>query len=249
MKRLLLLTALCIGLAGCGTQVAVQPTETKGKLAVLHIEGEIDRFEEAKFKKDVDQIVADPSVSAVLLEVNSPGGGVYESALMYDDLAKITVPVVAYCHQVCASGAVYSMMAPSVVKVYVNRATIIGSIGVFSVRQRSEKPENIDIYKSGKYKLAGALTTKEDGEDAYIQHQIDEMAKTFYDLVAANRGHKISPESWVHIKNAEVFIGKEGVERGLADGVVSVDGIFQVMEQYAHKAYDILDLRHDLPQT
>lgn len=242
MKTLLVSLLLSFGLVGCGSMPQMPQ---HGKIAVLHIEGEIDRFQEAKFKKDVDQIKADKNVDAVLLMVNSPGGGVYESALMYDDLAEITVPVVAYCKEMCASGAIYTMMAPSVHKVYVNRATIIGSVGVFSVRQRVEKPDNIDIYKSGKYKMAGALVKKEDGEDAYLQHQVDEMAKTFYDLVAANRGAKISQDSWVHIRNAEVFIGKEGVQRGLADGVVSVDNIYQIMEQYAHKSYDIMDLKHD----
>ena len=82
---------LSFGLVGCGSMPQMPQ---HGKLAVLHIEGEIDRFQEAKFKKDVDQIKADKNVDAVLLMVNSPGGGVYESALMYDDLAEITVPVV-----------------------------------------------------------------------------------------------------------------------------------------------------------
>lgn len=246
MKKLLAALFVSLGLAACGTVPQGEHLPPHyGKVAILHLEGEINDVTAEQFRKDVEVVLADRNVDAVLLSVDSPGGGVFASSLMFDDLARIHVPVVAYCKEVCASGAVYTMMAPSVQKVYVNRATIIGSVGVFSIRQRQDKPDNIDIYKSGKYKLSGVLTKKEDGEDAYLQHQIMEMAHTFYDLVAANRGLKIDADSWVHIKNAEVFIGKEGVQRGLADGVVSVSGMFQMMEQYAGKEYQILDVRHD----
>lgn len=192
-------------------------------LEVATLEGEIGDETPAVMHAQVEAINDNPTIKAVLLEVNSPGGGVYASGEVRDEINRIKVPVVAYCRYLCASGGYYAMTAPSVRDIVVGSGTIIGSIGVIRVVHRQAVPPGFEIYKSGKFKQAGNVAPAVPGEKANLQLTIDEMAATFFGYVKDARGSKISAASWVRIKNAEVFDGPHGVKMGLADHVVSRD--------------------------
>lgn len=202
-------------------------TKNIGVLEVVTFSSEIDESSPAEMHNKVDAVNDDPRVKVVLLEMNSPGGGVYASAELRDEIARIKVPVIAYCRYWCASGGYYAITAPNIKGILVGRGTLIGSIGVIRGIQRQALPENGKLFKSGRFKQAGNVLPAVPGEDESLQRGVDEMAQTFYDVVAQARGAKISDEAWVRIKDAEVFDGPKGVELGLADQVVSRDEAVQ----------------------
>ena len=194
---------------------------------IISLEGEIDMQTPVAMQFEIEKRVADnPHVKAVVLDVNSPGGGVYASQLLRDEINAITVPVVAYCNYMCASGAVFAITAPSVNLIYASPATMYGSVGVLRGVRRSDTPKDLKIFKSGKYKLAGNFTEKEKGEDEYLQQSVNDLAELFYSYVEQNaraNGRTISKEDWVHIKNAEIFNGSKAAKMGMIDGAVYRD--------------------------
>jgi ClpP class serine protease len=137
------------------------------------------------------------------------------------------MPVVVWCQNVCASGGVWIAMVPSVKFIAVRTHTVGGSVGVIATLTRFNrlldylKIDN-ETYKTGSLKDAGNPTrAAEEAERAYIQSIINGTAKEFYSRIAAARGKKVSPEAWVEIKTAAVFVGPDLVRVGLADAMTS----------------------------
>ena len=231
MKRYLAILLFAL-LGGCASLPA--PAPSGGILEVVPLQGAIDDETVATMHATVDRINSDSEIKTVLLMVNSPGGGVYASGALYDELSRINVPVVAYCEAMCASGAVYAIMAPSVKAIALGQQSLIGSVGVIRAVQREQLPPNVTIIKSGKFKQAGATTEVVPGEDEYLRRQIDEAASIFYSVVEKARGKKINADGWEHIKNAEIFFGKYGVAVGLADVVTSRTDVLRFAMIFAH---------------
>lgn len=208
------------------------------RLQVINLQGDIDAAMATQVMAQVRSVNGDPSVKAVLLVVKSYGGTVLASAEIYDELSKIKVLVVAWCDDICDSGGVYVLSATSVKFVALNSgATNIGSIGVITKYERpNELCEDctITIYKSGALKQAGAPDHEPTAvEKAYLQSEVDEMAQTFYSVVAKARGAKISPASWVKIKTARLFFGQGGIDVGLADQIMDRDAAIAKAEALA----------------
>jgi protease IV len=221
MRRLLAvaLFSLAFVVSGC----AVEPTTASvDPLREIVISGVIDDSTPDQVATRVAAINADTSAKAVLITVNSGGGGVQASAEVYDELSKLTVPAVVWCDDVCASGAMWISMTPSVKLIEGRPGILCGSIGVISHIERMPANDNLETYRSGKLKQAnshpGAPT--QDEKD-YLQKQVDEMAAVFYSLVDKARGKKISPANWEEIKTARVFFDRRCVEVGLLDGIMS----------------------------
>ena len=115
----------------------------KEKIAVLSLDGVIqdmggvstflsDGYNHQFFMNQLAEIHEDPTVKGVVLKVNTPGGGVVESADIYDAIREIQtdreIPVYVSMGGMAASGGYY--VAAPADKIFVNRETITGSIGV-----------------------------------------------------------------------------------------------------------------------
>lgn len=194
-------------------------------IEVIDIQGEIGEFTATAIAGTVEKINDNKQVKGVLLIVNSPGGGAVASSNVYEELSKIKVPVVAWCSSVCASGGLYVMMAPSVKYVALRNESISGSVGVVMNVTRFHrllewaKIDN-ETFKSGVLKDAGNPTREMSSADRkYLQSIIDELAERFYAVVAKSRTIK----DWNAVKSARIFIGKQAVDVGLADGVMTRD--------------------------
>lgn len=196
-------------------------------LEVIEIRGVIDGSTAEDITRQVEKINENAKVKAVLLQLDTPGGGVLASAVIYEELSKLKAPVIVWCQNLCASGGMYVSMAPTVKYVAVRSETIAGSIGVVMQITRFNrllawlKIDN-ETFKSGALKDSGNPTrATTDADTAYLQGIVDSMAGKFYALVAKSRGKKISEAGWVEIKTARIFIGDEAVKVGLADAVMS----------------------------
>lgn len=193
-------------------------------LEIITIAGEIDGGTAVEVTKEVDRINENKRVKAVLLIVDTPGGGAIASSAIYEELGKLKVPVVGWCDSLCASGGMYVLMAPSVKYVGVRSETISGSIGVIMHVMRFNRLldwAHIDseTYKSGPVKDAGSpFKAAEDYERAYLQGIVSELASRFYSIVEKSRGTRI--KDWQAVREARIFIGDQGVKVGLVDEVM-----------------------------
>lgn len=223
IAALFFLTACLAALCGPRDAWAQKPDI----LEVLTINGEIHAGTAESIAAEVEKINDNAKVKAVLLVLDTPGGSVTASSALYEDLARLKVPVVVWCQSMCASGGVFLSMAPSVKYIAVRSETIGGSVGV--VMQMMKFHRLLDFikvdpktYRSGLLKDAGNPTrAMEEAEDKYLQGIVDSLAGKFYGLVDKARGKKIGAEAWAEIKTARIFIGPDVVRVGLADGVMT----------------------------
>lgn len=196
-------------------------------LETISIDGVIDDGTAAQVTKRVEEINDNPRVKAVLMTVDSPGGGVLASAVIYEELSKLKVPVVGFCQNICASGGMYVLMAPSVKYIGVRTSTISGSIGVIMHISRYNRlldwaRIDSETYKSGDRKDAGNPNRPvTEDERAELQAEIAGLADTFYALVVKARGDKISAAHLTDIKRAGIYFGASGVRVGLVDEVMT----------------------------
>ena len=227
----LYLAVVTLALLGYRTATA-DPTAFGGKpdiVEVLTIDGEINDFTASNFADKVKGINESKIVKALVLRLDTPGGGAIASANLYDELGKLNVPVVVWCNSLCASGGMYAAMAPSVKFIGVRSETVAGSIGVIMHAMHYERLLNwaridSEVYKSGLLKDSGnpeRAPTQADRQ--YLQSQIDYLAERFYAVVDRARGDKIDAASWVKIKQARIFFGQQAVNVGLADAVIGYD--------------------------
>jgi protease-4 len=216
-------------------QVTVESGNGPGKIAIVEVEGMLldERTEGllqsgenplSLFVQELDQCAADDSVKAIVLRVNSPGGSVTTSDIMYNAVLRFRntthKPVVASAQEVMASGAYYVSCGSD--KIVVNPTSIVGSIGVIfdsfdfedtltKLGIRSEAIKSAPLKDMGSpYKHL----TPEARE--VMQGMVDEYYARFKNLVASNRG--ITDTNTMDlVTDGRVFSGTRAVELKLAD--------------------------------
>jgi protease IV len=162
-----------------------------------------------------------PSVKAILLRVNSGGGSAAASQEIYEELKKITKPVVVSVGDVCASGAYYISCAAD--KIIANRTSSVGSIGVIlQVTNLEELYKKLGIQyttiKQGKYKDVGSSSRPLSAEEEkLLEEQTFKIYDQFINDVAVSR--KLSVEKVEEIATGWVYLGTEALELGLIDGI------------------------------
>jgi protease-4 len=179
----------------------------------------------------LDLAAQDENIKAVILKINSPGGGVTSSDILYHEISKfkkLTGKKVVTCMMdVCCSGGYY-MALPSD-KIYAHPTTVTGSVGVIFMQPKVEELLNkigvdVDITKSGKNKDMGSpfrMQTKEEKE--LFQNLIDTLGARFIKLVKENRN--ISPENLKEVSNAGVFLPGKALKLGLIDKICYIDDV------------------------
>jgi protease-4 len=167
----------------------------------------------------------DNSIKAIVLHINSPGGGAAASQEIYNEVLRVRREkrkrIVASVESVGASGAYY--IASACDQIYANNASVVGSIGVimewtnYGELLRWAKLKNVTI-TAGELKDAGDpsrdLTPK---EQAYFQSLVDNMYSQFVHDVAAGRhttDDKIKP-----LATGQVWTGQQALPLGLIDKV------------------------------
>ena len=191
-----------------------------GKIAVVDLDytilssGDIVR----QFKK----FGKDESIKAIVLRVNTPGGGVAASQEMYEIVKRTRdagKPVIVSMGSIAASGGYYVSCGSSYI--VSNPGTLTGSIGVIiSLMNFRNLAEKIGIedntIKSGDLKDAGNPLRKMNTKDSlYFQEIIDNSFQQFFEVVATER--KIDREKLKEIATGRVFTGLQAKGLGLVD--------------------------------
>ena len=180
------------------------------------------------------EAVNDPGVSAIVLDMDSPGGdtdGVDELATeIYN--ARKRKKITAVSNSLCASAAYY--LASQASEVVCSPSSLTGSIGVYCLHEDdsemlSSLGVKMTLIKFGENKAEGIPTEPlSDPARAHLQEMVDTFGAMFEQAVARGRG--VSPEM-VHANfgQGRIFDARQAVKLGLADRVATLD---EVLQQY-----------------
>src|ERR1700720_1331338 len=173
----------------------------------------------------------DSSIKAIIVHINSPGGGVAASEEIYREVKRIRDEkkkrIVASIETVGASGAYYVASASN--KIYADQGSIVGSIGViaqwvnYGELLKWAKLKDI-VLKTGEFKDTGNPTRDlTPAEQAYMQSLIDNMFGQFVRAVADGRGMKF--EDVKSIANGKVWTGEQALSMKLIDNVGDFEAV------------------------
>jgi protease-4 len=193
------------------------------KIAVVDLEGVIMTPKDTV--KQLRRFGDDNSVKAIILHINSPGGGAAASEEIYREVRRIRDQkkkrIVASIETVGASGAYYAASGTN--KIYADNASIVGSIGViaewynYGDLLRWAKLKEV-VIKAGEFKDTGdparELTS---AEREYLQGLIDDMHGQFIHAVAEGRGMKA--EEIKAIASGKVWTGQQALPMKLVDQI------------------------------
>jgi protease IV len=222
--------------------------ESEGRhTALVTLDGEIGADTSANAEDIIsalDDAFDDDGTAGVILHIDSPGGSPVQAGIINDEIHRLrtkypAIPLYVVVGDMCASGGYY--VAAAADKIYVNKASIVGSIGVLMdgfgftglmdklgvqrrLRTSGENKGFFDPFSPDTPKM-----------DAHAQDMLDQIHQQFIDAVKAGRGKRLkdSPD----IFSGLFWTGQKSVELGLADGYGDTDYVAREVI----KAPDVVD--------
>lgn len=207
------------------------------KVAVIRVEGVI--LDAQATIGDLKKFAESPSVKAIVLRIDSPGGGVVPSQEIYDAVrrirAKQSKTVVASMGTVAASGGYYIAVATD--RIMANPGTLTGSIGVIMELANVEgllKKIGVEsvVVKSGAHKDLGSPFRQMSEEDRRIlQNVMDDVHTQFIEAVAEGRSLKITEVK--SIADGRIFTGRQAKDEKLVDELGDLDDAVKLAAELA----------------
>src|SRR5689334_21260891 len=218
-------TLVYVALHAGGTQAGIHGFGDK--IGIVDLDGVI--LDPKDVCEQLRKFADDDSVKAIMIHVNSPGGGVAASEEIYREVKRVRDEkhkhIVADIETVGASGAYYVSSATN--KIYADNGSIVGSIGViaqwvnYGELLRWAKLKDITM-KAGEFKDTGSPTRDlTPAEQAYLQSLIDNMHAQFIQAVADGRKTKF--EDIKAIANGKVWTGQQALGMKLIDQVADFE--------------------------
>ncbi|QQE11669.1 signal peptide peptidase SppA [Planctomycetota bacterium] len=235
--------------------VQAEPNAQKREVAIIDVSGVIINanqpgplFTEGEhpislFREKLEKAAADPNVRAVILRINSPGGGVTASDAMYREVQRFkqitqdTKPVIALMMDVAASGGYYLACASDEIIAY--PTTVTGSIGViFQTLSVEPALSRIGIQSntitSGPNKAAGSpLQSMTQNQREVLQKMVDNFYARFTSVVR-NARPNIPANKFQQVTDGRVFSGDQALELGLVDHLGDIQTAFNRAKSLAH---------------
>src|SRR5450755_2653852 len=197
------------------------------KIGVVDLDGVI--FSPKQIVPQLKKFADDDSIKAIIIHVNSPGGGVAASEEIYREVKRIRDEkkkrIVSSIQTVGASGAYYVSSGTN--KIYADNGSVVGSIGVIAewvnygdlMRWAKLKPEVLTV---GEFKDTGDPSRDmTPAERAYMQSLIDNMYGQFVQAVADGRHAKV--EDIKSIANGKVWTGQQALSMHMIDQVADFE--------------------------
>lgn len=224
----------------------------KNYIATMKIEGMIEEsnytYDQKWILSTIDKLKYDPKNIGLAIYINSPGGAVYQADEVYlalQDYKTTGKKIYVYQGPLAASGGYYISCAGD--KIYANRNTMTGSIGVIAGEfyDVTELLENIGIYAetihSGRNKLLGYPTESLTDEQREIMQKIsDECYDQFVSIVVSQRHLSFSRVE--ELADGRIYTAYQALDNGLIDQIDSWDNmLLDMMEDefgYECKVYE-----------
>lgn len=229
------------------TLVEVPKQPTRDKIVHINLDGIISSMEMGglfagsmpsveTLKQSLEQAAKDKNVKAIVLRVNSPGGEVTASDIIYNAVKKTAAvkPVVVYMDSVAASGGYY--VACGATKIVASETTLTASIGV--IMENINYSElfgkvglSMNTFTSGAFKdsLSGARPMRED-EKAYIQNLVTQMYERFVGIVSEARGVP-KEQLKTGVADGRVVTGREALAAKLVDQIGYVEDAYALARE------------------
>jgi protease IV len=203
--------------------------------ALIEINGVIAADTEAR----ADYIVTglrkafeDKNTEGVILRINSPGGSPVQAGYVNDEIKRLRekypeIPLYAVISDVCASGGYY--IAAAADKIYANKASIVGSIGVimsgFGFVDAIEKlGVERRLLHAGDHKgFMDPFQPRKLDEEGHVQGLLDEIHQQFIDVVKDGRGDRLINDE--KLFSGLIWSGQESIELGLVDELASASEV------------------------
>ncbi len=186
----------------------------------------------------------DKGTQGVILRINSPGGSPVQSGHISDEIRRLRtkypdIPLYAVVEDVCASGGYY--VAAAADRIYVNKASMIGSIGVlmngFGFTGTMEKlGVERRLLAAGENKgFLDPFSPLNDGQKVHAKQMLTEIHEQFIEVVRKGRGKRLkeTPDMFSGL----LWVGQKSIELGLADAIGSAEHVAREVI----KAEDIVD--------
>lgn len=195
------------------------------KVAVVRVEGPI--LESKSAVNEINGYVKDRSIKAIVLRVDSPGGGVVASQEIYEEVKRAAAAkkIVISMGALAASGGYY-ISAPAT-RIIANPGTITGSIGVImevpNLKGFMDKLGiKSEVIKSGKHKdMASVMRGIGSEERDILQGVMDDVHEQF--IKAVSDGRKLPVEKVRELSDGRIFSGKQALKLGLVDEIGDLD--------------------------
>ena len=225
--------------------VDVKESDSKNKIAVIHVEGSITTGESSfgtagsdTIVENIRKAIKDKSVKALVLRVNSPGGGVYASELItnsLDEFKDTGRPIVSSMGDIAASGGVWVTTLSD--EIWAKNETLTGSIGVYGILPTFE-----NLYDWAGVPVDGTSSTEAAAWDPRssmpesvtnaIQASVDNTYEKFVNKVSDNR---VMEYEEVHaISKGRIWSGEKAFKLGLVDKIGNLDDAINAASKLAN---------------
>jgi protease IV len=202
------------------------------RIALIRVEGVI--LDSQTTVGELKRFSENPSVKAIVIRIDSPGGGVVPSQEIYDAVKRVrsknNKAVIASMGSVAASGGYY--IAAATDRIVANPGTLTGSIGVIMETANVEGllqkigVEGV-VIKSGKYKDVGSPLRKMSADErSLLQAVMDDVHKQFIEAVA--EGRSLEPRAAQALADGRIFTGRQAKEAKLVDELGDLEDAIQL---------------------
>ncbi len=231
LSFLFFLFIILIGLSGISTEEGTYFYSFGKKVAIIEIYGTINNSNEVI--RQLKKYAKDSSIPALVLDIDSPGGGVVPSQEIHEEVLKFKEDgkkVVASLRGLGASGGYYVACAADTI--VANPGTLTGSIGVifeFPVIQELFKKIGLrfEVVKRGELKEVGTWNrpmTKEERD--LLQSVIDDTYDQFVKVVV--EGRRLDQEKVLELADGRVFTGRQAKDLGLIDELGDLEDAIKI---------------------
>lgn len=215
-----LIFAISIFISGIGGRIDDNSSYGGSKIALIELEGVISTSED--IIRQLDKYSENKSVKAIVLRIDSPGGGAAASQEIYEKVKRVRdsgIPVIASMGSVAASGGYYVALGADTI--FASPGTTTGSIGVIAEIPNTQKlfdkiGISFETIKSGKFKDTGSPYRDMNEDDRrYLQNLVNDHYKQFVEIVKNERG--MTHAEVMKYADGRVFTGLQALECGLVD--------------------------------
>ena len=204
----------------------------------ISIEGEIgaemtNTYSRASIINQIKEAKSNSNVKAILLSVNTPGGGVYETAELYNELKNSGKDVYVSMKKQATSGGYYVSMAAK--KIFANTETTTGSLGVIMSFVSAQKYLNDhgikqETIRSGEQKAIGGLTEDlPESTRKIYQEQNKEAYDRFVKAIA--QGRSMSEDEVRKLADGRTYTGTQAVENKLIDKIGTEEDLINFIKE------------------
>ena len=220
------------------TKLTLKKGDSSAVIQKISIEGEINAemtntYSRGSVLNQIKEAKNNPNVKAILLSVNSPGGGVYETVELYNALKNSGKDVYVSMKKTAASGGYYVSTAAK--KIFVNTETTTGSLGVIMSYVSAQKFLNDhgikqETIRSGEQKAVGGLTEDlPESTRKILQEQNKEAYERFVKAIA--EGRHLSEDEVKKLADGRTYTGTQAVANKLADKVGTEDELIDLIKE------------------